>query len=514
MNSSIVTTFSGKKVHKSKCRKIKGVYYEIDVDCFFVGDKWHRIDNGLIVKDYSRNVYVKKSSAKTFYNFGIVDEKDGVPVTGFYSKSNINSTYLHFERKGNSLHTHTGEVVVEEVNDLPRSAYTHNTKHNKTGKLTCISLEMAKKLGYEYAYSEDLMYPKTSKYSKKFKIDLGKGYGSLKYGSDGAIPRTTYIYNSYSSQIKVSKEHFRISKMIKNYSFGLEFETRNGYISYPILDKLGLIPVKDGSLRLPSGKVPYEFVTIPLKGAKGISTLDSISKVLTERTTFDQKCSMHLHIGNVPTDKMFICSMFKLMHTVQKELLTMFPEYKSFPEGKNYAKKLKKDFVPNTILNFKNLNKLELDEYISASFNRIYYFVSCGQYPNQAYNRKNRVHPIMGGKWNISSRYYLINFVPLLFKDFKTLEFRLHTPTSNKTKIFNWLLICSAFIEYATHYPDLVFTKNTITIEEILNKVYGKEKAKGIIEYCSLRKGLFSDQKDSFGEEERMEDKNFKLNTF
>ena len=512
-----VTTFSGNTAVRANCRKIKDVFYEVNKDCFFVDGKWHRINNGLIVKNHTNNTYVKKSEAIDSLAFGVVGKTEkNSTMFGYFTPTDTVPT-LYF-RKGSSpegtptIHDIEGEIIVEDASKLP-TYNTVNLAHSKVAVLPSISEKLAKDLGYEYAFGEDLMYPRISKFARKFTKTLGNGYGSLNYGSDNAIPNASRIYQKTSNEIIPTKEHYRLSKMFGDFSFGLEFETRNGYVATPVLNKLGLIPVKDGSLRLDNGKIPYEFVTVPLEGRKGFATLDKICKVLTERTSMDDRCSMHLHLGKVPTDELFIISFYKLIAMVQMEMLKMFPRYKTSPPGKNYARLLPPQFVPKTIPNFSKLNAKEMQEYISASFNPIYYFVSEGRTPDPDYNRKILQHPQSGGKWNISSRYHLVNFVPLMFKSFRTMEFRLHTPTTNRNKVFNWMLICAALVKYATNFQKEVITSDSLTLKKVLQDVYGTN-SNDLIRYIEDRKLQFANSKDSDGSKERDSDAAFNFNTF
>jgi hypothetical protein len=273
--------------------------------------------------------------------------------------------------------------------------------------LSCKNPDLLLKKGYDFSFNDDLIYPKNKEFKSKFSISLGAGYGSLNYGSDNALSSASLLHEKLYD-LPITKEHYHISKALGNYTFGLEFETRNGYLSKPITKKLGLIPLKDGSLRLNDGKEPYEFVTIPLSGYKGISTLDNVCKVLSDRTIFDQKCSLHLHLGNVPYDELFIISFMKLIISIQEELLTLFPLYKTNSElignSKNYCKLLPLEIKPKTISDFNRMSKLDIEEYISENFNNIYRFVSDGQTPNKDYNRRILNHPSHGQKWNIHSR--------------------------------------------------------------------------------------------------------------
>lgn len=81
----IVTTFDGTKAIKSNCRHIKGKYYEMNRQCFNMPDgQWHRVNNGKIVKDIRKDVWVFKNHPNLVK--GIVDVEEGNPKIGYFSK--------------------------------------------------------------------------------------------------------------------------------------------------------------------------------------------------------------------------------------------------------------------------------------------------------------------------------------------------------------------------------------------------------------------------------------------
>lgn len=514
---NLVKTFSSNYVPRELCRKIKGEFYEINKDCFRIDGKWHRINNGLITKDYSLGNYLKIKDAINTLKFGIVDVENNIPIVGYFSENStlsvaitkcINKGQIYFQTLDNKI-IEGEQFSAQELRRLDRL---------HTPWILCRNEEVLKKLGnnYEYGYQDNLLYPKIDKLkNSKFTIGLGQGYGGLNYGSDNSLNSAINMYNKLNKDLP-TKEHKFISNNLHNHSFGLEFETRNGFISTPLLNKYGLIAVRDGSLRTEDGKEPYEFVTIPFKGAKGISTLDNICTLLSDRTKFDQKCSLHVHLGNVPYDEMFIISFVKLIGMIQNELLSLFPLYKTTPEiinSKNYCQVLPKNILPKTISNFKQLNKEEYHEYISYNFGKIYHFVSDGKYPDKNYNRKILEHPINKPKWYINSRYYLVNLVPLIFKNFRTIEFRLHTPTNNRYKVFNWLLIISAIVKFAENHVNKVITNNSISLETIINTIYG-DSIPSLMNYINFRKEAFKNENDPLGILERKHDKEYKQENY
>ena len=68
------------------------------------------------------------------------------------------------------------------------------------------------------------------------------------------------------------------------------------------------------------------------------------------------------------------------------------------------------------------------------------------------------------------------NVVPLVFSPSRTVEYRIHTPTLNFTKISNWLFICIAISRYAEKYSKEILTRNRrgkkdkITLDKILKE--------------------------------------------
>lgn len=497
-----VTTVRGNIALRENCRKIKGAFYEINKECFLVNGRWNRYDNGKITKDYTTNVYVSKEIAENNMRFGIVDVEHNIPIAGYYSNKTCDLEVfvkLTITNSVPSIYTGDNRAIKGE---LPTRVIQH-LQQSRVATLPCISEEVLNKLGnHDLSYTEDYAYPTIPAFKQKFEVGLGRGYGGLQYGCDLSLTSASRDHANFY-KYPITAEHGNIARLLNGHSFGLEFETRDGYLSRILTRNLGIIPVKDGSLRLPNGKEPYEFVTIPLQGAKGVSTLDNTCKVLTERTTFDNRCSLHLHMGNVPYDELFIISFIKLIGMVQNELLNIFPQYKTdyklMGGEKNYCKLLPKNILPKTFKGMNKLNKDEYEEFISSNFNPIYEFVSGGYTPDRRYNRKIISHPTEKPKWHIESRYYIVNLVPLMFKNFRTIEWRLHTPTTNRYKVFNWLLICSALAKYAETHQTEIIENDSITLKHVLDTMFSPEISARLNYYIDKRKAQFSGGKDSLG---------------
>lgn len=228
------------------------------------------------------------------------------------------------------------------------------------------------------------------------------------------------------------------------YSFGLEFETKNGVIPEYLCYRNGLIPLRDGSI---SG---YEYSTIILGKTYGLSMLKSQLELLKKFTTFDKECSLHIHFGRLPIDIRFAYLLYRLCYTLQGDLLNYIPRYalktsKFKKSEKDYCKEL--PFLPS-ISDFYNYF-LESTIYDDLQIEDIDLTVP---HPND--RGRNR-------KWNIHSRYHWINFINLLFYNkHKTVEFRFLAPTYNFNKIVGWIFVFTAIIDVAEQYYNYVKEKN------------------------------------------------------
>ncbi len=286
-----------------------------------------------------------------------------------------------------------------------------------------------------------------------------------------------YSFSRYYST-RYLEEQFQLKNKIKNevsynyinelpYTFGFEFETSGGYIPEDELYRIGLIPLRDGSI------TGLEYSTIVLGGNNGINALKEQIDVLREYTIFDKECSLHIHFGS-----------FKLSPEVLLRLNNLFAgsdigtylvpwafttgRYKN--NGKEYCKK-------NTY---------------HTTFNGLYSsLVGCSFYGDLF-----QPHPsdISGDrKWNISTRYKALNLVnAVCYNNAKTAEFRFLRPTYNFNKIISWLFILGAFIKYAEN-SKLKAIRN-ISVTRIIQSVYSTELANLLIRFLKLQKEVVQTQ--------------------
>lgn len=295
------------------------------------------------------------------------------------------------------------------------------------------------------------------------------------------VPNVDYRRKGYSieenkGEFELKCELFKhykpvLNKNIRNYtqllgpdlSFGLEVETISGHLPEHMQYRAGTVICRDGSLTIAgTDQIGAEYVTVPMKGTKGVANIQYLMTELQKRCEMDLKCSMHIHFGGFSTDRGYLVALYNLSYQIQDELFKMFPFYKTQPEGiksKNYNQKV-------TDL-FKNIKYFDYKNYVDTCYKKLFHFLAGGINPNRKFNRREKHHPA-GSKWNIASRYYWINFNNAIFSKRNTIEFRLHTPTLNYMKTVIWLFMCNAIIRFAEkHEAELIKGDKKFTLKDV-----------------------------------------------
>ena len=239
------------------------------------------------------------------------------------------------------------------------------------------------------------------------------------------------------SPIKVAPE--KEFEYIKQFTFGLEFETSAGNI--PWLDCLenNLVPLYDGSIN------GHEYVTFPLSSNE-LPLIKQHLLLLDMHTTYDQDCSLHIHFGNFPIEYSKIESLCKFWNAFQWKLQKYIPAFSYYVEryksnGKAYNK-------PLTVRN--------LDSFYRSTTGNIYSDDNSFYLPNLYDAQEIR-------KWEVSGRYYNMNIMHLISGDkHKTVEFRFLRPTVNYSEVKWYILILSAFLNYVINAKDNKYSKLTV----------------------------------------------------
>jgi len=449
---NIIKTISGKRAHKDNCRLIDGEYYligniniENSGDVYLINDRYIRFNTGRIVFNHTTKAYCLKNNSLIEGAIGF--DKD-TPILGYFQLNPLYNVIIHLK---NNTH-----IICINSNIIPLDY----REEISTGEWFHISLKQAKSLNsirnVEKSYKE-----------------------SLPYDSKDKMIAQIMRYNSSNPIITKSVKDY--SPILKDYTYGLEFETINGIIPNSKINNLPLLPLRDGSIN------GLEYVTIPLSKDKGLQSVINCTYELDKRTIYDESCSLHLHIGNVQRTPEYILAFYKVISYFQDEIFSLFPLYKKYNFGvkrKNYSKpfpfnKINSQLEPNIDIE----NKEQIIKNFTILFNHLSGGVDFINYKNDLENVKE--HPKDPGsnqKWNITTRYYAVNFIPLIFGNKETIEFRIHTPTYDIHKIINFLFLNVYLIDFANMYTKEIlenpkFLINIGNIENFISNYIFNSKA-------------------------------------
>ena len=453
-----ITTIDNEILPISKCRKYESGFYKIgDVNiensgnCYLMNDgKYYRAETGQIVFDHYLNTYVFNNT-NLIYGYIDVDKK------GYFS-NNLN--------------------VVEVIESDFKETYAINEEIIKNN------------LNYRECLSNGKYYSKNLKTALELKeiAKIDSDYKtSLHYNSKDVIQDYVNFYEEYETKHSFNDDFLNI---INDFSYGLEFETVKGNIPSHLSKKLGLIPLRDGSI------AGLEFATIPLTGEKGMSAIVDIVNELKKRTIFNETCSFHLHIGNIPRTKEFILAFYKVTCLLQDQIFEMFPLYKKYNfkyKNKNYAAPY--DYK----INFLNMDKTINSENIDYNFNILFRELT-GGYSMEDLNyqslddiKNHPQDPNGSQKWNIHSRYHIHNLIPLIFVNKQTIEFRIHTPTYDLNKIMSFLTFNSLLLKYVIKNQNAILKRNyNLSISDIIysHQYNSSNFPEELINYFNRRKTI------------------------
>lgn len=245
-----------------------------------------------------------------------------------------------------------------------------------------------------------------------------------------------------------------------DYTFGLEFETSAGMIPERICFRDGLIPLRDGSI---SG---FEYSTVVMNAKDGgIALLKQQLDTLKKYTIFNKDCSLHIHFGNYPMKPEKVYALYRMCYQLQPHISGLVPDY-TFNSAQ--YKSSQKDYC----------KKLPFYE----NFKEFYYSLVGKNYLGSL-EQPHPLDPTRERKWNISTRYYYVNFINLIcYKVNKTVEFRLLRPTYNFAKIKLWMYIFNAILKFSDKYSEKIVLGHfdNVDLEGIIRDVYPAEVAKSV----------------------------------
>lgn len=487
------------EVPRESARYISQNYYIIGESCILMDDgNYHRINNGKIVFNYSTGKW--EFMSKSSLVFGVVDiTEKGLPISGFFDpKISVDSAPLKV-----IIVDKESQVELESLYDQP------NMYNSATVGLPkyIITEELADRLGcVEDIGSDSFIYVNDNDYKRKLLKTIKKCKSSfnpksLPYSMSDPNDMKRDIalaYKEYRETIKTDDFDELIYSAVGDVSFGLEIETSIGHIPKRILEKTGLVPLRDGSIS------NIEYTTLPLKGKEGLHTLRDVYHHVNKRCETDKYCSLHIHFGNVPTTKFFVLSMYVLAYRLQEEMFEIVPPFKrSLHYWTSKSGGPKDHCQPLKGLSLETQEILEasstesFNSAVDVEFEKVWKFLTGGKPQDSVFNFETREHPdSQQRKWNQHTRYYWINFLPLLFSKSRTLEFRLHQGTIQYDVMMYWFLICSSMIKFAQEYPEkILHKKEKITIFDVIKPLEEVSIVlhQKVFEYIKDRRAIFSE---------------------
>lgn len=314
----------------------------------------------------------------------------------------------------------------------------------------------------------------------------------------------------------ISSPSFVGTKGLK-HTFGIEIETSSGILPYEVATAKGgkyapVASVFDGSLRVEEGVDPKgaEYVTVPMQGDTGLKMLQNLCYELTRRCNIDHRCSVHVHIGVNDSSRTVCTAMLAICAMLESELYMYMPKSRS----KNVYCRPLPEFVHEmrSLIDFKS--KESLENSINIVYSQLFYELADKAATVSSFKGKDKKYHPKGDKCGYNHdnmRYCWVNFVPLLFDreaySAKTLEYRIHSASTNYSKIRNWLLVCMAITAMAENDPHRVLKiwseRGTLTLQEVLENSFTKDYSKHLMEFYIERYKKFkgSECEDSVEEE-------------
>jgi len=326
-----------------------------------------------------------------------------------------------------------------------------------------------------------------------------RGHGAYPYRINREYEAMKSFDIFKNNQRVVSPKSFKLSKFLK-YTFGVEFETSEGYIPQDICYRDGLIPLRDGSI------TGIEYSTVVLSGETGLNLLKQQCETLAEHCSFNKNCALHIHFGGYPINETAIFILYRLLYWIQGDIEKFIPPY-SFQTSR-YKDNGKDYCLPIPFF---------------QTFDELYLYMSCdhSKYMGDLY----QAHPCdieRARKWEIHSRYHNFNFVNMLFyKTCKTLELRFLRPSFNFDKIYLWIAIFNGILQFAEQEAQYFTLKDIeenprkyqkIGIMSILETVYDDEMLDYILDGIIKMKCIVKNQVDNgdmIGENTGIEDSIF-----
>lgn len=471
-NLKTIIDIDGKEQLKKDCILYKSNYYHINhPNVYFIKDlnKYFHIASinknnsiKLMMTDYD------KVNKKFTFVYNKIDKTKNEKFY-FLSLDNIKA-YI----KGINMELYSNyHYVVEDINKI---LYDSDFIFNKEiGSFVFIG-------NLEESNNKDLLEHIKNSFKNSTAVD--RAY-NIEDNSD--YLESIALYNQ--SNIEIEKDIKVLRPYLKNYTFGIELESSEGSVYPSTLKKYGFSICRDGSIS------NDEYVSVPMSSLKGLQSIKKFMNINAANVKTDHNCSLHVHIGNIRTDKVFINALYNFLYYFQNDYFNYFPYYKKenvLNKRKHYTKSLP-DLCQNIII---DNNKEQFSSLINYNNKNIFLFLTDGFPPCNEFNKKNKRHPFKN-KWDRLNRYYVFNFMNLLFSNRGTIEFRIHENTWNSNRVINQILISIAILEFVNNHISECLSGKSFTLNNVINYYFKGETRLNLLEYYKKRKILFESSKGS-----------------
>lgn len=337
-----------------------------------------------------------------------------------------------------------------------KTKYTSNlVRVNLVGKRVEICFkEIEKELGSFIYYNDEYYF-------------LGEDY---KLAPRSKYSPSTKIYNASDSKEIVAKVESIDNNLsfLKNYTFGIELET-SGVALKSLASNHGFYELYDGSISGP------EYASRVLK-YDNFHIIERFLLILKTMSSFNANCSLHIHVGNIEYSSDNLCAIYSLFQRLQEDLNLLIAPYK---KDYNFLYGKQKDHCKN----------LPLIPDISESNIMSLFKLDC----NEDYSDE---HPInTTSKWNIDGRYYAVNFVNYICKDYpnNTIEIRSLQMTFDYNYFLTWLIINTSIIDYAIKNTEKILNrKEKIQVEDCLQNLPEDILKKVLFNYRTIKNKIYS----------------------
>lgn len=455
-----INTYDGTLALRKECRFIKGQFYLKNKQCFFIQNKWYRINSNHIIYDYETQVWVLKTNVP-FLDFGII---------GYNKKLN---TFLY----GYFTPRIFKNIKVWDQNNIQKAL-----------DISIVDVLPFMKEGLTGVYYNTTAIGIPKEFTIKVKPRRDHAYTfPFNYNSTDLIPEFQKSFLADFRGKDLATDNY---KYIEDFTFGVEFETEKGLIPEKFLRPNGLIACRDGSI------TGFEYVTVPLKGERGIQAIKVNCELLQKYCSCSPFESLHIHIGGYPKTVKAIASLYRLALLIQKDIYALFPYY--YVDTSKFKKKSYCGPLPSLGLDKMSPNKIFEALYFNLSGGLEFSRFPITEHPMDRNNQQ---------KWQISPRYVWLNLIPLIWGSRGTVEFRCHTPTVNSQKVINWIYIVMAILRFAKKHQALLTTNifselPKIDLDKIIESSYPKSISSILNEYIYARTDYYKNKNDHVGEDE------------